>query len=199
MKEWDWDIFAFDQEVQLSVLEFISASCCMLFPAPNKQQELIPVLVQVFSYFNFFDQFGIPVSHDVSMDSLDSRSQMPVLILCLDSLCLAQNDAFIQFAKVVRKNYLDMPFHNFYHAVDCLQSVFCLLVTYGAEHCLTPVERFSILIAALCHDIRHPGLNNTYQVNAQTPLALLYNDQAVLEHHHCASTFRCGTRTFPLL
>ena len=86
-----------------------------------------------------------------------------------------------------------------------------MLVSFGCEVFLTPLERMSMLLAALCHDLRHPGtlhlalaylhhvmsllfissgLNNTYQVNAQTPLSLLYNDQSVLEHHHCASLFR---------
>jgi cAMP-specific phosphodiesterase 4 len=64
------------------------------------------------------------------------------------------------------------------------------MVSMTADRWLTPLERFALLLSALCHDIRHPGLNNTYQVNAQTPLAMLYNDQAVLEHHHAATLFR---------
>jgi hypothetical protein len=41
--------------------------------------------------------------------------------------------------------------------------------------------------------VNHPGLNNQYQVTARTRLALLYNDQAVLESHHCSKTFELLT------
>ena len=54
---------------------------------------------------------------------------------------------------------------------------------------MTHVEIVSLFIAAICHDLEHPGLNNTFQVNLQTPLALLYNDTSVLENHHCSCAF----------
>ena len=34
------------------------------------------------------------------------------------------------------------------------------------------------------------GTNNVYEVNGQTPLALLYNDQSPLENHHAAVAFK---------
>lgn len=71
-----------------------------------------------------------------------------------------------------------------------LQTVFSLLVRYGGGVYLTPLEKLSLCMAAVCHDIRHPGLSNAFHINARTPLALLYNDQSVLEHHHAASAFR---------
>ena len=49
---------------------------------------------------------------------------------------------------------------------------------------------FGLLVGAICHDIGHPGKNNTFQVNAQTDYALTYNDISVLESYHAAQTFR---------
>ena len=34
------------------------------------------------------------------------------------------------------------------------------------------------------------GLSNQYQINAETAVAVLYNDQSVLENHHCACAFK---------
>jgi len=34
------------------------------------------------------------------------------------------------------------------------------------------------------HDIGHPGLNNSYQQNKQTKLAVRYNDKSILENYH---------------
>lgn len=54
----------------------------------------------------------------------------------------------------------------------------------------SPVERFALLISALCHDVDHPGNSNIFQANARTELALLYNDQSILENHHCRIMFK---------
>lgn len=46
------------------------------------------------------------------------------------------------------------------------------------------------MTAAACHDLDHPGYNNTYQINAHTELAIRYNDISPLENHHCAIAFQ---------
>ncbi len=51
------------------------------------------------------------------------------------------------------------------------------------------LEILALLVSALSHDIDHNGFNNSYQINAGTSLALLYNDFSPLEMHHCAIGF----------
>lgn len=46
------------------------------------------------------------------------------------------------------------------------------------------------LIAAGVHDFRHPGRNNPFQIASKSELALLYNDQSVLENYHVSEAFR---------
>lgn len=82
------------------------------------------------------------------------------------------------------------PYHNFHHAVDVLQTCFVFLVRMDGRAALTSLETFGLAVAALCHDLEHPGLNNVYQINAGTELALTHNDQSVLENHHCVVAFR---------
>jgi hypothetical protein len=36
----------------------------------------------------------------------------------------------------------------------------------------------------------HSSQANDYQVNAQSELAMLYNDESVLQNYHCATLFR---------
>lgn len=64
----------------------------------------------------------------------------------------------------------------------------CLL-TSGAEHAFSPTEMLSALISAAIHDVDHPGVNNNFLIQTQSPLANLYSDQSVLEYHHCATAF----------
>ena len=44
-------------------------------------------------------------------------------------------------------------------------------------------------IAALGHDLGHTGVQNTFLVNSNDPLALLYNDKSVLESMHASRLF----------
>lgn len=97
-----------------------------------------------------------------------------------------------------------MPYHNFRHVVDVLQAVFHLLVRIGSlppfpegepmeaesrspmAKMLRPFEALTLLIAAIGHDIGHPGVNNMFLVTIKSPLARLYNDKSVLESYHSA-------------
>ncbi|KAL6078220.1 High affinity cAMP-specific and IBMX-insensitive 3',5'-cyclic phosphodiesterase 9A [Balamuthia mandrillaris] len=54
----------------------------------------------------------------------------------------------------------------------------------------TKLETLALLVAALCHDLDHPGLSNQYHINAVTSLALLYNNCSPLENHHCSCAWR---------
>ncbi|KAJ1957638.1 3',5'-cyclic-nucleotide phosphodiesterase [Linderina pennispora] len=51
---------------------------------------------------------------------------------------------------------------------------------------LRPVDALALVVASLCHDLGHPGLNNAFMVRARTQLAEVYNDQSVLENFHAA-------------
>ena len=97
----------------------------------------------------------------------------------------------MRFAESVRDRMglYGTPYHNFYHAVDIMHAVFIMLTTYDAGLLFTPLEGMALLVGAFCHDLEHPGLNNMYQVNAQTELALQFNDQSVLENHHAVVCF----------
>ncbi len=54
----------------------------------------------------------------------------------------------------------------------------------------TPIEIFAALFASSIHDVDHPGLTNQYLINTTSDLALLYNDESVLENHHLAVAFK---------
>ncbi|OSX60788.1 hypothetical protein POSPLADRAFT_1070404 [Postia placenta MAD-698-R-SB12] len=101
-------------------------------------------------------------------------------------------------------------YHNFQHALDVFQATYYFLYRAGmvppvsillhadartwqrdkdsaSSHCisrLTPEDIFALLIAAVGHDVGHPGLTNAFMKNARTPLAVVYDDKSVLEQMH---------------
>lgn len=48
----------------------------------------------------------------------------------------------------------------------------------------------ALLMAAIMHDFRHPGVNNGFLVRDINPLAVVYNDCSVLENFHSSEGFR---------
>lgn len=104
-------------------------------------------------------------------------------------------------------------YHNFRHAVDVLQSVFYFLLQIGAlppylgaplsitrspiSSLLKPFDALTLLIAAIGHDVGHPGVNNVFLVKLNAPLAQLYNDNSVLEAFHCAAFSQILRRYWP--
>ncbi|KAJ3322614.1 High affinity cAMP-specific and IBMX-insensitive 3',5'-cyclic phosphodiesterase 9A [Boothiomyces sp. JEL0866] len=97
--------------------------------------------------------------------------------------------ALYRFLSTVRKAYNKNPFHNFKHCFCVTQMVYVLLHMSNLDKHLNMLEKFSLLVSALGHDLDHPGLNNAYQTNALTELAITYNDISPLENHHCATLF----------
>ncbi|CEP19765.1 hypothetical protein [Parasitella parasitica] len=97
------------------------------------------------------------------------------------------------------------PYHNFAHAVDVLQCIYYFTCQLGlvpfadgtpritnskTYRILRPRDIFALFIAAIGHDTAHPGVNNAFLINTSAPLALLYNDNSVLESFHAMTLFQ---------
>uniref|UniRef100_A0A8C4N4I9 High affinity cGMP-specific 3',5'-cyclic phosphodiesterase 9A n=1 Tax=Eptatretus burgeri TaxID=7764 RepID=A0A8C4N4I9_EPTBU len=86
----------------------------------------------------------------------------------------------------VQEHYRKNPFHNFRHCFCVTQMLYGMIHLCSLQEKLTRMDLTILLVAAVCHDLDHPGFNNTYQINARTELALRYNDISPLENHHAA-------------
>ena len=60
----------------------------------------------------------------------------------------------------------------------------------GVDEYLNALDIMALLIAAICHDIDHPGNSNNFEIASHSNLAILYSDDTVLERHHAATTIR---------
>lgn len=103
-------------------------------------------------------------------------------------------------------------YHNFQHAVDVLQASQAFLCAAGvvppvsilldSDDCtwrpnkvgkegrlafeLNNTCLFALFIAAIGHDVGHPGLTNMFMKNAKAPLSDVYDNKSALEQMHCA-------------
>ncbi|KOX80098.1 cAMP-specific 3',5'-cyclic phosphodiesterase 7B [Melipona quadrifasciata] len=83
------------------------------------------------------------------------------------------------------------PYHNSIHATDVTQAMHCFLQEEKIRTHLTNLEIMASLIAAVTHDLDHPGVNQPFLVATSNHLAALYQNTSVLENHHWRSAIGC--------
>lgn len=88
----------------------------------------------------------------------------------------------------VASQYRKLPYHSELHACDVLQAVSALHANICGPTA-PPLEGAVLMLAAIVHDVGHPGVNNSFLVETKNPMALRYNDNSVLENFHVALAF----------
>ncbi|KAM8763514.1 3',5'-cyclic-AMP phosphodiesterase 4A isoform 2-T2 [Rhynchonycteris naso] len=100
-------------------------------------------------------------------------------------------DTMVTYMLTLEDHYhQDVAYHNSLHAADVLQSTHVLLATPALDAVFTDLEILAALFAAAIHDVDHPGVSNQFLINTNSELALMYNDESVLENHHLAVGFK---------
>ncbi|XP_075433547.1 3',5'-cyclic-AMP phosphodiesterase 4A isoform X2 [Ascaphus truei] len=100
-------------------------------------------------------------------------------------------DTLITYMMTLEDHYhADVAYHNSLHAADVTQSTHILLSTPALDAVFTDLEILAAIFAAAIHDVDHPGVSNQFLINTNSELALMYNDESVLENHHLAVGFK---------
>lgn len=132
------------------------------------------------------------------------------------SLPRAELMTFLLATRRQYKHEREVHYHNWRHAVDVTQSLYCFMLDTGLcpphphdhrdrkdlnalERVLTPLDGLILLCSAVGHDVGHPGVNNAFLVACNHPLAQMYNDRSVLENYHCAAYSQLLRRHWPAL
>jgi len=105
-----------------------------------------------------------------------------------------REEVLANFLQEVEAGYLAVPYHNRVHGADVLQATNHFVVSTSLDVKFSQLEKLSLLVAAMVHDLGHPGTNNLFQIQASTAFALFYNDESVLENFHVASCFQIMRR-----
>eukprot|EP00538_Stauroneis_constricta_P012478 CAMPEP_0119548166 /NCGR_PEP_ID=MMETSP1352-20130426/2141_1 /TAXON_ID=265584 /ORGANISM="Stauroneis constricta, Strain CCMP1120" /LENGTH=1235 /DNA_ID=CAMNT_0007593355 /DNA_START=105 /DNA_END=3812 /DNA_ORIENTATION=- len=116
-------------------------------------------------------------------------------------------EQILDFVRVIESMYNDNPFHSFSHASHVVQSTVKLLsrivvsesidysdmtyktmnkdllhrYTYGITS--DPITQFACVLAALIHDVDHPGVPNAQLVKEGAQVAKFYRDKSVAEQN----------------
>ncbi|XP_068447018.1 high affinity cGMP-specific 3',5'-cyclic phosphodiesterase 9A-like isoform X1 [Clinocottus analis] len=132
-----------------------------------------------------------PVFDNWQWEEAEMLVLLQVMFTDLDFLAAfhIQLEVLQNFLFQVFCHYNNIPFHNFRHCFCVTQMMYGLIWLTDLRSKISRIDLLIMLTSALCHDLDHPGYNNSFQINAQTDLALRYNDISPLENHHCAVAF----------
>ncbi|XP_058491630.1 high affinity cAMP-specific 3',5'-cyclic phosphodiesterase 7A isoform X3 [Solea solea] len=93
-----------------------------------------------------------------------------------------------RFLVMVQEDYhSDNPYHNAVHAADVTQAMYCYMREPKLAKSLTSYDILLGLLAAVTHDLDHPGVNQPFLIKTDHYLATLYRNTSVLENHHWKS------------
>jgi hypothetical protein len=147
-------------------------------------------------------QYEIPVNSKLTKAETDEIYSLSCLAVSYKGIChfkevfhlfydfhiLEQfqitNERFFRIIFNTSARYNDVPYHNWTHACDVLQHIALQLNLAKLDQTLTALEIIGLLVVAVCHDTNHEGLNNAYNLKAETPSGIHFKDMSVMEMHH---------------
>lgn len=126
---------------------------------------------------------------------IDSKSHHVLQLVGLELLKtfpFFSHNVLVAFLDGLECKYHNNPYHSHIHAADMCNSFFYLAQRSGLwRSCdMADLQYAAMLIAALGHDVGHPGRNNLFLVGTRHDLALTYSDRSVLENFHAATLVR---------
>eukprot|EP01069_Polyplicarium_translucidae_P004251 Polyplicarium_translucidae@DN2534_c0_g1_i1.p1 len=94
----------------------------------------------------------------------------------------------LRFLSMIESLYQNNHYHNRTHGAFVGHALhFLSQRVFNCE--IGPLDQSVMAVSALCHDVGHLGLNNAFYVKSESPIAVVYNDQSVLENYHSSMTF----------
>ena len=100
---------------------------------------------------------------------------------------------FENWCRKIAEGYIKSnPYHTDLHAADITHT--CLIyLKVGKVNKICKLSKNSkcaLFLSCMCHDYKHPGVNNNFLKETRNKIAIRYNDISILENMHIAQTFK---------
>ena len=100
---------------------------------------------------------------------------------------------FRNWCEKISKGYINTNYyHNSLHAADITHTCYFYFQEglINEKIGLNPKSLSALFLSCICHDYKHPGVNNNFLIETKHPLSIKYNDVSVLENMHISETFK---------
>ena len=163
------------QSADLSILDLKKEKVCSF-----EQIKISENLIQKVTIL--LENVGSPEFNIFELDEYIGRKSLfytsNAIFTSADIESLYDRTKFKNFIYALTEGYSrEVAYHNDLHAADVLQTSYVFLSKGKLKEklALQDIDVFAVLLAAICHDFKHPGYNNIYLVNSKAPLAIRYN------------------------
>jgi hypothetical protein len=146
-----------------------------------------------FNIFQFSDKVGRKQAFGVIFEHILDKVESRYIYNDDITVHKINHHKLKKFIPTIQNGYIStLPYHNELHGADVCQTLFSWFNFTGIAKTfeLTYIDLISAYTAALVHDFRHPGFNNTYLLNTRSDLAITYNDKSILENFHVSESFK---------
>ena len=99
---------------------------------------------------------------------------------------------YINWSKKISEGYKNNSYHTNLHAADITHTSY-IYFKVGLINDIIKLDKISIcalFLSCICHDFKHPGLNNNFLTETNNSIAINYNDISVLENMHISEAFK---------
>ena len=99
---------------------------------------------------------------------------------------------FRNFCETISDGYINTNhYHNCIHAGDITHTCYIYFKegSINEKIGLNSKSMCALYLSCICHDYKHPGLNNNFLIETKNPIAIKYNDISVLENMHISEAF----------
>ncbi|KAI1288463.1 cAMP-specific 3',5'-cyclic phosphodiesterase 7B [Halotydeus destructor] len=168
----------------------------------NKSVHVDPIALLDYGYFKITDRFLMNSANwrfnTFTLDTMTNGHSLSQLLFYLftkygliDHFQLDILSVWKCF-RLFEQGYHDTnPYHNSIHAADVTQAMHCFIQEDSIGRHLSPMETMCAILAAVGHDLDHPGVSQSFLIATNSHLASLYNNQSVLESHHWRFCISC--------
>jgi len=88
--------------------------------------------------------------------------------------------------EIIKNDYLQIPYHNWIHAIDSIQFV-QVCIDGGIKSLISPIQLLALSLAALCHDIGHNGTPYA-EFSTSSPLRYVFGRTSIMENNHLSKS-----------
>eukprot|EP00961_Rhodomonas_salina_P295955 3935916-Rhodomonas_salina.1 len=101
----------------------------------------------------------------------------------LEDLKISEQSVMLMLIKI-RASMPNNMYHNWWHVVDVAQATYCMGLQTRLFDSLSSLDKFALMISALCHDMGHPGVNGAAFSNRHQAVAAIHGSFSILERRH---------------
>ncbi|OMJ74639.1 hypothetical protein SteCoe_26383 [Stentor coeruleus] len=103
---------------------------------------------------------------------------------------------FLRYCQYIGEGYKPNLYHNVLHAADVMQACHVFMISTNIVELseMIPLHIAALMLSAMVHDYKHPGVSNSYLYMIGDKLAIRYNDVSILENYHVSKAFQIALK-----